>query len=101
MFATGVCFFVLASITNVKVSPGAFCGVHPSNKLLSGPTVEPFGLQPSSRTTPVLVAGLKAPSTATGLVGSDTSRTPPQVIGPVSCPKLQPGGLFATIGTEV
>src|ERR1700731_271003 len=86
-----VCSLVLVLITNVVVSLGAFCGVQPSNRLSSGPTVEPFGLQAWSRTTPVLVAGSKAPWTAIGpvsgsvttvsAVGSVTSRPPSQVIG--------------------
>src|ERR1700693_61907 len=98
---TGVCSLVLALITNVVVSLGLFCGVQPSNRLSSGPTVAPFGLQAWSSTTPVLVAGSNAPRTAVGAVGSITSRPPSQVIGPAVPLKLQPWGLFLTIGTEV
>src|ERR1700694_4853824 len=97
----GVGSLVLALITNVVVSLGLFCGVQPSNRLSSGPTVAPFGLQAWSRTTPVFLAGLKAPWTAVGAVGSVTSRPPSQVIGPARCPELQPVGLWATIGSDV
>src|SRR5579864_1974300 len=94
---------VAALITNVLVSLGLFCGVQPSSRLPCGPTVMPFGPQACSMTTPVLVAGLKAPMTAEApvrVVGSITIIPPSQVMGPGNCPKLQPAGLLAMIGTD-
>jgi len=54
-----------------------------------------------SLTTPVFVAGSKAPSTAFGWSGSVTSRPPLQVTGGVFVLALHPGGLLAMVGTEV
>src|SRR5262249_54994507 len=89
MPTTFVCFLLLALITSVIVLLGLLAGVQPSRIFSSGPTVEPFGPQPLSGTTPVFVRSSKAPCTALGvarLVGSVTSRPPSQVIGPASCP---------------
>src|SRR5229473_2442234 len=93
-------FLVLALMTSVLVLVGTFCGVQPSSRLSCGPTVAPFGPHSLSGNTPVLVAALKAPITATGrvrVVGSITSMPPWQKLGP---PKVQPGGLLAICGTE-
>src|SRR5690242_1564741 len=93
-------FLVAALITRVVTFAGLFAGVQPSSRLSFGPTVAPFGPQACSGTMPVLLAGLKAPTTVLPSVGSMTARPPSQVMAPASCPKLQPGGLFAMIGID-
>ena len=60
----------------------------------------PFGPHACSGTTPVFVAGSKAPNTAVGVVGSTTSSPPSQVMSPASASKLQPAGLLAMIGID-
>src|SRR5262244_2573106 len=92
---------VLALKMVVWVSLGLLRGVQPSISSSSTPTVAPFGPQAASLTTPVWVAGSKAPSTALGLCGSVTSTPPWQVMGPAAPSKLQPGGLLAMIGIDV
>src|SRR5262252_1177255 len=97
-------FLILALITSVVTLLGLLAGVQPSSRLSFTPTVAPLGPQACSGTTPVLVAGLNAPTTAVDIVsvvGSITRSPPSQVMGPGSCPKLQPTGLFAMIGTDV
>src|SRR5581483_4176084 len=93
-------FLVAALMTSVVLSLGLFCGVQPSSRLSWTPTVAPFGPHLLSGTTPVLVVGSNAPSPIVGPVGSTTRSPPSQVIGPDSCPKLQPGGLLAMTGIE-
>src|SRR5262249_18406066 len=62
MWLTGVCTKLTAFINSVMVSLGLFCGVQPSRIFSFGPTVAPFGPQPCSAITPVLVVVLNAPS---------------------------------------
>src|SRR5713226_5623100 len=97
-------FLVTALMTSVVLLLGLLAVVQPSSRLEFGPTVAPFGPQEWSCTTPVFVAGSKAPITAVPpetVAGSTTSSPPSQVMGPASCPKLQPAGLLAMIGIDV
>src|SRR5262245_37593029 len=94
-------FLVWALMTSVVVLLGLLAGVQPNNRLSCTPTVAPLGPQAWSGTTPTLLTGSNAPCTAVGANGLVTSRPPSQVMGPGSCPKLQPGGLLAMIGSDV
>src|SRR5712692_4101041 len=94
---------VVALMTSVLLLAGLLAWVQPSSRLSCGPTVAPLGPQSLSFTTPVLVAGLKAPITAVPpdtVVGSTTSSPPSQVMGPASALKLQPAGLLAMTGID-
>src|SRR5262245_30702417 len=93
-------FLVVALMTSVVALLGLFAGVQPKSRLSCGPTVAPFGPHACSGTTPVFVAGSKAPITVVGIVGSTTSSPPSQVTGPASALKLQPAGLLAMTGID-
>src|SRR5258705_6176630 len=87
---------VVALMTGVLLLVGLLAWVQPSIRLSCGPTVAPLGPQSLSATTPVFVAGSKAPRTmlpGVTLVGSITINPPSQVAVPHS-----PG--FPTIGTD-
>jgi len=87
MLLTGVCTLLTAFNTSVIVSLGLFCGVQPNRMFSFGPTVAPFGPQPCSAMTPVLVVVLKVPSVPVFFViwaGSVTRTPPSQVIGPAN-----------------
>src|SRR4249919_2623162 len=96
MLLTWEKFLVVALMTSVLRLAGLLASVQPSSRLSCGPTVMPLGPQSLSATTPVLVAGLKAPSTMLPdgtVVGSITIMPPSQVAAP------QPPGL-PRIGTD-
>src|ERR1700738_3137851 len=78
-------------MTVVVVPPGKLCESQPNRRLPKSAVVAPLGPQLISLTTPVLVCGSNAPSTAFGWSGSVTSRPPLQGVPPP--PRTQPGGL--------
>src|SRR5690348_10888209 len=102
MLPTSTKFLVLTLMTCVVVFVATFCGVQPRiTLLLCGPVDAPFGPQSCSGRTPVLVAGLKAPSTVCAvMVGSTYSRPPWQIGVPPAPSGVQPVGLLAICGTE-
>ena len=88
-------FLVVALMTSVLRLAGLLARVQPSSRLSCGPTVAPLGPQSLSCTTPVFVAGSKAPSTkvpGVTVVGSITISPPSQVA-------VHPPG-FPRIGTD-
>src|ERR1051325_3326979 len=107
MFLTGVWALVIALITSWITSLGLFCGVQPSRRLSSGPTVAPFGPQAWSFTTPVLVLASNAPWVTEAwcesmIASGSVTRTPPsQVIAPAVPSALHPTGLLTMIGIDV
>src|SRR2546423_2743498 len=93
---------VVALITRVLRFAGLLAWVHPSSRLSCGPTVAPLGPQSLSFTTPVLVAGSKAPITMAPrvtVVGSITISPPSQVTAGGG-PLTHPGGLLPRTGTD-
>src|SRR5690242_9389048 len=101
MLPTSTKFLVLALMTCVVVFVETFAGVQPRITLLCGPVDAPFGPQSCSGRTPVLVAGLKAPSTVCEVtVGSTYSRPPWQMGVPPAPLGVQPVGLLAICGID-